>query len=745
MNTRTLTIMLALAAAWPVAGQDLGKKVSLTLPAVEVKEALRQLGAQTGLKFEASGRVTGEPLLLDVHDVTVQDLMPRIAAAMKAEWEKIPDGFRLTRSPALDRQQENAEVAARTAAIKKSLQRYLDEHQKMGQWDAETLAKLVDAEKKQRERTMKDIERNLAGDNAMMISMASNGSQTPAGTALYEVLKGISARDLAQIQPGARVVYSSNPTPMQRSTSFDARQAINRFVTAHNMLANAVANEPALPNKVTFQGGLDLQAKPIAGAVGKLLVIVTRQAADSPLTLHLKIADQSGKIIASSQAYVDVTETPTETKLPAPNKAIKLSEPADELVKLLREDGESSRSSVNVMEINGDRVVMSSGDPEVGKPISPALLDKLVHPDKVDPLSLFVSEALIQASAAKGTNLVASPPDAAFGAYAGILSKESNAGTVLGLVGQAGMTAEEKDGWLVLSPTTPYASRQGRMSRSALGNLLRSIVGAGYARLNEMGAYAASLPVYREEKGPDDHYLQVISPAAYRDYRDMLAVSEGMLVLYGMLSSEQRRVLESGQNLLARNLGPGPSAQVSNIIYNRPSGLPMIRGEGMAMMMSVSAGDEGGGPADFGSDSLSKEPTEIYPTGIPVLASLTLKVTPEEAVYSRLSGSRDGRFFTAGELGMMQGMAEREASTGNGIRPQNFTKFRSANLAKLEMKLSMNEKQNQSARLRDAWILPNTLDVAMDALPAAFLKKIRDAQERMRNIRVGEGSPPPAK
>lgn len=738
--------MLALAAAWPVAGQDLGKKVTLTLPAVEIKEALRQLSTQTGLKFEASGRVTGEPLLLDVRDVTVQDLMPRIAAAMKAEWEKIPDGFRLTRSPALDRQQENAELAARTVGIKKGLQRYLDEHQQMGQWDAETIAKLVEAEKKQRERTMKDIERNLSGDNTMMISMASNGSKTPAGTALYEILKGINARDLAQIQPGARVVYSSNPTPMQRSSSFDARLAINRFVAAHNMLANAVANEPALPNKVTFQGGLDLQAKPITGGTGKLLLIVNRQAADSPLTLHLKIADPSGKIIASSQAFVDVTETPAETKLSAPSKAIKLSEPSDELVKLLKDDGESSRSSVNVMEINGDRVVMSSGDPEAGKPISPALLDKLIHPDKVDPLSLFVSEALIQASAAKGTNLVASPPDAAFGAYAGALSKESNAGTVLGLVGQAGMTAEEKDGWLVLSPTSPFASRQGRMSRGALGNLLRSIVGAGYARLNEMGAYAASLPVYREEKGPDDHYLQVISPAAYRDYRDMLAMSEGMLVLYGMLSSEQRRVLESGQNLLARNLGPGPSAQVSNIIYNRPSGLPMIRGEGMSMMMAVSSGgDEGDAPPEFGNDSLSKEPTEIYPTGIPVLASLTLKVTPEEAVFSRLSGSRDGRFFTAGELGMMQGMAEREASTGSGIRPQNFTKFRNANLAKLEMKLAMTEKQNQSARLRDAWVQPNSLDVAMDALPAAFLKKIRDAQERMRNIRVGEGSPPPAK
>ncbi|MBX7134289.1 MAG: hypothetical protein K1X67_16570 [Fimbriimonadaceae bacterium] len=743
MKTRILITVLALAAAWPGVAQDLDKKVSLTLPATDIKEALRLLSAQSGVELEASGRVAGEPLLLSVRDVTVQDLMPRIANALRAEWEKTAKGFRLTRSPALDRQQENAELAARTVAIKRSLARYLDQHQQMGAWDQETLAKLIDAEKKQRERTMKDIERNLSGDNAMMISMASNGSQTPAGTALYEILSTLSARDLATIQPGSRVVYASSPTQMQRSAPFDYRKAIDRFVASHNMLANAVANEPALPAKVTFQGGLDLQAKPI-GAISKLLLIVNRQAADSPLTLHLKLADPSGKIVGTAQAFVDIEPVVSETQIKAPEKTITLSESSDELIKLLREDGESSRSSVNVMEINGDRVVMSSGEPESGKPITPGLLTKLSKPEQFDPLSLFVSESLIQAAEAKGAQLVASPPDAAFGAFARALSKESSASTVFSTIGQAGMIAEEKDGWLVLSPTQPFTARRGRIDRRALGSLLRSIVGSGYARLNEMGAYAASLPTYREEKGPDDHYLEAISPAAYRDYRDMLAMSEGMLTLYGLLSSEQRRVLESGQNLLARNLGPAQSAQVANIIYNRPSGLPMIRGEGMAMMMTVSAGtDDQGGPPDFGSDSLAKEPTEMYPTGIPAFASLSLRLTPEEAVYSRLPGSRDGRFFTAGELGMMQGMAEREASAGSGIRPPNFTKFRAANLARLEIKLSMNDKQAQTSRLRDAWVLSNSLDVALDALPAAFLKKMRDAQERMRNIRVGEGSPPP--
>lgn len=739
--------LLALVVLLPAAAaraQDLDKTITLNLPATNAKAALAAM-SESGTKFEPSAALANEPLILSVRGATLRDLMQRIATAMSAEWERTSEGFRLTRSASLLRSQENADLAARTAALKQSLTEYVATEAKSQEWDETIVRQLVETELKRREEMAQAISGNVGGEGSIAIaSSIGSSSASPANIALYEVLKTINAKDLAAIAPGTRVVFSAKPTAMQRPASFDSNRAMNRFVEAHNLLARVAApvDGSRRPN-MRFLGGLDLEAKPIVAPLSKLLLIVTRPTAEGPLQVQLKIADESGTIVGTTSTSLAFGSFEAGSVPTAGAQPITLSEESKELARLINEVADDERS-VNTMvtEINGERVVLSSAGAEATRPISRGLLDKLVKPEQFDPLGYFVAETLMQAASARGENLVASPPDAAFLRLARLLTSTANTDQVLKSLPGADVRSEA--GWLVIGARSPASARAARFDRKALGALLTRTLANGYARLDEIAAYAVSLPPALERIDADRAILRLISPQTEQEFAEMLLREHAMLKLYGLLSNDQKRILATGRTLIVGGLTPAQKVQAGDIVFNRLGG-PMFGGgrPGSRTMVMSATFDGGDGPPAFGPDTLAKEPTEAFPNGLPPTA--VIAISPEErgAVFAKLAESRDGKFFTAAELGIHNAMAEQMGESQARFNAPTFVKFKAATKVVMNWTLQLGEERLDGGQMRDAWASTHAPEVTYDGLPAEFREAVLEAAKRMRNVRLGAPNAPP--
>src|SRR5690349_18513079 len=97
MSRLTLGLFLGclLTAA---SAQDLAKKITFACPAAPAKSLLRDLTAATGVPMDAAPTTANDVLVVKVKDVTVDQLMKRIAQAVDGEWRLVGDTYRLERS-----------------------------------------------------------------------------------------------------------------------------------------------------------------------------------------------------------------------------------------------------------------------------------------------------------------------------------------------------------------------------------------------------------------------------------------------------------------------------------------------------------------------------------------------------------------------------------------------------------------------------------------------------------------------
>src|SRR5471030_2523469 len=97
MNARLpFSACLALVALTSF-GQDLNKRISFSAPASRAVVLFPDLGKQIGLDLKTIAQTEDEVLLIRAHDVTIKELLDRIAKAANAEWRLDRKTYRLIR------------------------------------------------------------------------------------------------------------------------------------------------------------------------------------------------------------------------------------------------------------------------------------------------------------------------------------------------------------------------------------------------------------------------------------------------------------------------------------------------------------------------------------------------------------------------------------------------------------------------------------------------------------------------
>lgn len=441
---------------------DLAKSVTYETRAVPATRAIAEIADLTGQKLSADAVLQREILVIHVDKVTLGELLPKIAHVTSSRWTERGGKYTLVPDDSVRTKEERARRDHRIELMKAAIA-----------------------------ATLKDSVQGEDGAKAPALQMAEDR--------LYgAILKDLDPAALVDIEPGARVVFSTAPTSAQRQLAAIPSDVLQEYVRAENLRLEAdersmrESGELDKLQKIFAALGLQRRTQPMAGMPAKILVAVERIGWGSDLKFQISGLDEQGVFWGDiAREFFDHTDDPESDYVEPQAKSshtadkIILSEDTKLLATLASEGSTLSRNEVRLPE---------------------SLRTKLEHPDKWDPLAFVHSEALLSAAKLLGKQLVADLPDdqrdpSQIWSVAAVTAE----GVLQDLNRRKSYVAieEEKD-WEVIRPADPTSSRIHRLDRIALAKVIQAKNQHGSTTLEDVARYA----LYNDEpySGPGSLY-----------------------------------------------------------------------------------------------------------------------------------------------------------------------------------------------------------------------------------------------
>lgn len=737
----SLFTLASVAAQGQLTDESLNVKVDFSTVAVPAPRAIEALSQAAKIKLDVAPTIQGEFLTIYVKDTPLKDLMKRIAEVTTGEWRLEGETYRLFRATAVAQQQARNEQQARVNAIRKEMN---------------DLFKSLEPRPANAKPEPDGVQEGPMGGMGMF-----GGGSSAANKAIIKLLRPIDPAVLASIGEGQRLVFSSNPTRIQRPLMGNLNQIISEMIAEHN---KAIANQPKSdePEDDDFkqvaeflkQLGVDLEEKPIQGRAQKALLIAARQPFIGGLSIELKLYDVQGKVILSDQVMLSDGEggmfdmAEIADMLPADTPGVR--RPERPKVEGPDKPIEFSATTKEINEVFGGAGGMMMGGMPSFKPLSAETDAKMLRPDLYDPLSFELSESLLAAGAHKKMGVVANLPDDVMSLF-GIM-RGSQGRTVNGFLGQMlsnpNLKTTMADGWVTIVPAKPHASRTSRVDRVALSRLLQASKSKGVASLDDMAAYAQT------NRPPTETGIAMLHFMLYAPNvmsQGMMGMQDwDMLRLYGQLSMEQKMGARNGISIPFANLAPGQRTLVERMVYGSNARFtegPAKQEIGMmAMMRNFMPGQQ---------NSWKQEPTEIMPNGLPAQGQLQLNLTETGVATVADKGTMASMFGALGpdELAMFQFMRE-DATMGAmaGMMPQ-IQKVKVGTRKNYRFTFLVAPEVRMEKSLNDDSVDKSAQEISIDNLPPAFKAQIQASLEAMKKSGFGNlfqigrtsgGSVPPA-
>lgn len=701
---------------------------------------ISEIGEQIGQNWKVAGNLKDLPVVISVRDIDPTKLQQLIATVCSAEWIGAGPDKSLTRTPRTMAAASMQEVQIRTAIMLEAIRAELDQDIARQAWTVDYVRDQVEVERRRREEILKQISGAGSGGAVTIRTAGTPTGLNPALITAYQVLRNFPAANLATVLPGERVVYSSQPTAMQRPLPFRAESFMEQFRQAHNLLASVANDGRGTDPNISISGGLDLEAKPINGPLGKLLVIVQRMSGRDPgVSFEIKLADREGRIVGDTQLWLGPQAQVVTDKSESGLGSIELPDEIREMALVLSPTPAGSEQNVMRVAVDGD-IVGLGGTPLLPKPMSSALQALLSDPVSNDPVRLLAEHLLVGIAKAKGKQLVASVPDQ-FASRVLPLARtgQVDLAAVFAQAAELGITIEAVDDVVTVSPSNPAEAIRTSTNRVALRHLIRTIMSQRYANLNDLASYAVAMPTQFDDRNVDMLLLGALHPMSAESL-DGGPTQRQFLRLYGSLSPNQRLDQQQETLIPFGTMRPDQRQIVHSLAYG-PTGMSIIGGgrgnKSMAMMMTM-----GDGPGDRPAPpSLAQEPTEALPNGVPMDSVIRLGRRVLEGLYGLLTGDGFGKFMTVGELGMNRGLAQSELGATGRVKVPEYRSYKMADITRIQISLLAGAFQKQ-ADLSDGTIRQGSLAVRFEELPEGIRAAVQKAAEQASSMRFNFGGGP---
>lgn len=690
---------------------DLQAPVTFEHRAAPVGRVLASLSEKAKIKLEALPSVAPDVVLISVKNVPLNDLMQKIASVTSAEWRQDGDVYRLAPAAGIRNREATDEFTARVTAIRGSI--------------AERL-KPPAPPKEGEEASPFQMEGISLGD-----------------TPLLKIAQTLDLRALAMMEPNDRVVFSSQPTRMQRPLPGGASTQINAMVAEHNKTAQAVKAAGGddtlddLPDGVEMpqfvKDMMNQRTKPV-GEVSKALLIASKMGIGGfgGLNLELVLYDREGKVAFKTNTALSERSAAMERAIEqVQNKAQGKATPGGKKTPV-----EFSPETKIVHGTLKKAMGMTSG-----LSLSPEAKALLYRPDLHDPLSFLSSDSLLAVAKKQGRPIVANLPDA------------MEEGNVFSMVAGGDLSVEDVENdlksadqirtvadptYLLIKPTSPAAAREERLDRPALAALMQAVDTKGIPSLDDVAAYATKAP-NPMEGGIGQTYVMMLAPGAFSASMSGFT-NWNALRFYGLLPPEARRSLAQGGRLPFATLTPALSNQVQKMVFGTQANLQFEDGkqkpeaETMASMMRMFGM---GADRDFRT-----EPTEVMPNGLPGNGYVSANVASDFFVSPVFQGDEPtmGPLAVLGvdELAifkMFREDANLSPMMGSQIPAIDRVKVGERSVWNLQFHVA--ERTSAKATLNDNRMPKNGATVSVNNLPAPYQRQIADRVAQYKKSPLG--------
>ncbi len=695
-------------------------KISMQVRATLASQVLKSLAEQTKLKFETTPQTENEVLLISATDVPLSDLMAQIATATTADWKQIDGGFRLSANNSARQQEGNREAQERAKTFQKMIAKRLDQLKKQ----EEAMAKITKTGK-----SSKADEQAIA----MGMGMGMGGGSTDA--TVTKLLQGINPSVLATVEAGDRLVFSTNPTSMQRSLGSNAISLINSLIVEHNktissrqVASDEAMRDPEMDKLPDFMKSRMNKGNKKIGAVQKALLTFSKNSLIDFLSAELTLYDDQGKVAYEAQAMLG-------------------GQFMDAMEQSIGADGKPKPKPVQTtkgtpVEYSADSKEMASQsrmtDMMGGQKLSKEILAKISQPAVYDPLSFAITDEMFAVAKLQHKPLVANLTDDLLsltnmmGFADGELPNMNN-GEKATLTAEkvweklkAGKTMQvlKEDSWLVLKPAKPFQNRKYRVDRKALQTLVLSSRAKGAPSLDDLAAFAQKVES-PNESGLAQLYLALYIPGSLT--QSMAGLTDWDLVrFYGSLDFGMRTMLANGGRMTLGAMTQSQANSLTKIVYGKKGALDVLRPgqkpkEKMPSFMSF-----------MGSDTIDylDEPTEAMPVGIPRDGWVELKLNRDpimapQPVDDKLLSPMLG-VLGPDELSMFRMLKEDKNMQQFAGQLPTFDKMKLGERTVLTFKFQFTQALSHSGSLNDNQFPNGGRIVSMGALPDDLQKKLDD-------------------
>lgn len=587
---RRLALAMTFGLAAFAAAQEAAQKVTYTTRAATADHVVAELAVATKMNLSVAPSMANEVLVISVKGVPVNDLLARIATATAGSWTQDGQTLKLVSNDAVRNREAKAELAQRVLAIKKEIVERMKPHK------AYDMPSDEDAPPDPKAKPKKPVP-EVVDDEA-------------------QVLGHLDPEALAALGDNDRVVFSTRPTRAQRPFVGDVSAVINRIIQKHNAeLASGVgAPDSDDDDEVTslppaFKSLMAQRNKPI-GAVFKAIAVASKMGmgmGNGMMQIELRLYDADGKVVYTTQIGLNGSmlgaeaeaESKPETPLPAgPQTPIEIS---------------------STTKAFADAFKGMEGGPRNFK-LTSEVRYLVYHPDKIDPLSLFTTDALLATAKKHELPLVASVPDNAISMMSMFGGSKKNA-TVEGfekeLASDGAMQASVAEGWLLIRPSKPASARERRVDRAALTALMKAVDEKGAPNLDDLAAFSlhAPPPIMTDE-GLTTMYMAIFVPGSM--LTGMMKPSNwDMLRFYGSLPPQMKSGFSNGGRINLGALNGYQQGLLRQMVYGaspslEPADSKPAEDDGGLFGFMSSVLNMGLGGGDY-----RNEPTEALPDGIP--------------------------------------------------------------------------------------------------------------------------------
>ncbi len=691
-----MSLTLALFVAAQVA------PVTFRSPALPLDQLLTALSTKSGTIMRATGRIAEDVLVLSVKDIPLSDLQKRIAEVTTGVWKQDGDAFVLQRDEVAARKQDQEELSRLAERYAKAIAEFTKPLDDSGALNA--------AEAERRLKKLAELnDRVKQGVNAGAPVGVELGG-TPQERLLARSLKVLNPGDLATLPNDSRTVFSTHPNRLQRPLPAGATRALETFASEYTVW-QSIAERFKPPDDenlfVDFGYFGPMKTRPT-----KMLIIATKWGDGMAVSLELKVVGDKGQILSTSAAGLDATAS----------IAGKEDQP----------QGSDSGKPIVLSKESLEIGVLRTGVSRSGGPDGPSasLRAKLMNPETADPLAFAPSEVLLGLAEAAGKNIVACVPDSAFDAVFSSSSITPNA-IRLTLAATDAMQLREEDSWIIGSPVWPSRSRSMRVNRAALGQLVRELDRPGAGSLEPLSKFANNT----SGSTPPNlvvGYVGMLHPAIASS---LDSSSWELMRFYAGLTPAQKtggertRIPYSALDLRAKNA-------LTRLIFFSANSMPM------GAFQSAAMSEESGGEIEtMAFESISSEPTEAMPNGLPDVTTLTL-----DRANGTVAVAASGAAYTADDLGTQLAMRERPELFPYISESPLPPKYVLTNRNSLLITLGFNMEPLASYMLNDfrrgdgRWLGVNELPEAFRTAMETARKDAREAFKSMPVTGVGTGT-----